>query len=46
MSALTRWEPLARWNPWKELEEMEKRADKRVRSVPDRRSHGQQKRPY
>ncbi len=25
MSALTRWEPLARWNPWKELEEMEKR---------------------
>lgn len=25
MSALTRWEPLTRWNPWKELEEMEKR---------------------
>lgn len=25
MSALTRWEPLTRWYPWKELEEMEKR---------------------
>jgi HSP20 family protein len=25
MSALTRWEPLTRWNPWKELEEVEKR---------------------
>lgn len=25
MSGLTRWEPLTRWNPWKELEEMEKR---------------------
>lgn len=25
MSALTRWEPLSRWNPMKELEEMEKR---------------------
>jgi len=25
MSALTRWEPLSRWSPWKELEEMEKR---------------------
>ena len=25
MSSLTRWEPLARWSPWKELEEMEKR---------------------
>jgi HSP20 family protein len=25
MSALTRWEPLTRWSPWKELEEMEKR---------------------
>jgi len=25
MPALTRWEPLGRWNPWKELEEMEKR---------------------
>lgn len=25
MSALTRWEPSTRWNPWKELEEMEKR---------------------
>jgi HSP20 family protein len=25
MSALTRWEPLARWSPLKELEEMEKR---------------------
>jgi len=25
MSALTRWEPLSRWSPMKELEEMEKR---------------------
>ena len=25
MSALTRWEPATRWNPFKELEEMEKR---------------------
>ncbi|HET8721758.1 MAG TPA: Hsp20/alpha crystallin family protein [Nitrospira sp.] len=25
MSALTRWEPLTRWSPWKELEDMEKR---------------------
>src|SRR5512137_848560 len=25
MSALTRWEPAMRWNPFKELEEMEKR---------------------
>jgi len=25
MSSLTRWEPTARWNPFKELEEMEKR---------------------
>ncbi len=25
MSALSRWEPLTRWHPWKELEEMEKR---------------------
>lgn len=25
MSALTRWEPVTRWSPWKELEEMEKR---------------------
>ena len=25
MSALTRWEPSTRWNPWKELEEVEKR---------------------
>ncbi|HXX74511.1 MAG TPA: Hsp20/alpha crystallin family protein [Nitrospiraceae bacterium] len=25
MPALTRWEPFGRWNPWKELEEMEKR---------------------
>jgi HSP20 family protein len=25
MTPLTRWEPVARWNPWKELEEMEKR---------------------
>lgn len=25
MTALTRWEPITRWNPWKEIEEMEKR---------------------
>jgi HSP20 family protein len=25
MSDLTRWEPIARWSPWKELEDMEKR---------------------
>lgn len=25
MAAPTRWEPLARWSPWKDLEEMEKR---------------------
>lgn len=25
MSALTRWEPMTRWNPFKDLEEMEKR---------------------
>ncbi|HKT34192.1 MAG TPA: Hsp20/alpha crystallin family protein [Nitrospira sp.] len=25
MSALTRWEPLSRWSPWKELDEIEKR---------------------
>jgi HSP20 family protein len=25
MPPLTRWEPFGRWNPWKELEEMEKR---------------------
>jgi HSP20 family protein len=25
MTALTRWEPITRWNPWRELEEMEKR---------------------
>ena len=25
MSGLTRWEPLTRWNPWRELEDMEKR---------------------
>jgi HSP20 family protein len=25
MSALSRWEPLTRWSPWKEFEEMEKR---------------------
>lgn len=25
MSGLSRWEPSARWNPWKELEDMEKR---------------------
>lgn len=25
MSGLTRWEPLSRFSPWKELEEMEKR---------------------
>ncbi len=25
MSALTRWEPTTRWNPFKDLEEMEKR---------------------
>jgi HSP20 family protein len=25
MSALTRWEPTTRWNPFKEIEEMEKR---------------------
>lgn len=25
MSAVTRWEPASRWNPFKELEEMEKR---------------------
>lgn len=25
MSSLTRWEPTTRWNPFKELEEMEKR---------------------
>ncbi|NWF74365.1 MAG: Hsp20/alpha crystallin family protein [Nitrospirae bacterium] len=25
MSALTRWEPVTRWNPFKDLEEMEKR---------------------
>jgi HSP20 family protein len=25
MSALTRWEPASRWNPFKEVEEMEKR---------------------
>ena len=25
MPGLTRWEPFGRWNPWKDLEEMEKR---------------------
>jgi len=25
MSALTRWDPTTRWNPFKEIEEMEKR---------------------
>jgi len=25
MSGLSRWEPSARWNPWRELEDMEKR---------------------
>jgi len=25
MSELTRWEPMTRWSPWKELEDMEKR---------------------
>lgn len=25
MSDLSRWEPLTRWSPWKELEDMEKR---------------------
>lgn len=25
MADLTRWEPMTRWNPWKEIEEMEKR---------------------
>ena len=25
MSALTRWDPMTRWNPFKDLEEMEKR---------------------
>lgn len=25
MSGLSRWEPSLRWNPWKDLEEMEKR---------------------
>jgi HSP20 family protein len=25
MSALTRWEPMSRWSPFKEIEEMEKR---------------------
>ena len=25
MSGLTRWEPTTRWNPFKEIEEMEKR---------------------
>lgn len=25
MSELSRWEPLTRWSPWKELEDMEKR---------------------
>jgi len=25
MPALTRWEPFGRWNPWKDLEELEKR---------------------
>jgi len=25
MPPLTRWEPFGRWNPWKELEDMEKR---------------------
>lgn len=25
MTALTRWEPMMRWNPFKEMEEMEKR---------------------
>jgi len=25
MSALTRWDPLSRWSPWKELEDVEKR---------------------
>ncbi len=25
MPTLTRWEPFTRWNPWKELEAIEKR---------------------
>jgi len=36
MSALTRWEPLARWSPLKELEEMEKRLSSFFGHVPSR----------
>ena len=34
MSGLTRWEPAARFNPWKELEDMEKRLSAIFRRAP------------
>ncbi len=35
MSSLTRWEPMSRWSPFKEVEEMEKRLSQLMgRSVP------------
>jgi len=34
MSGLTRWEPLARLNPWKELEDMEKHLSAIFRRTP------------
>lgn len=35
MSSLTRWEPMSRWNPFKEVEELEKRLSQLLgRNVP------------
>ncbi|MBI3356389.1 MAG: Hsp20/alpha crystallin family protein [Nitrospirae bacterium] len=34
MTALTRWEPMMRWNPFKEMEEMEKRLSSFFGRVP------------
>ena len=34
MAGLTRWDPLARWSPWKDLEELEKRLSTAYGRVP------------
>jgi HSP20 family protein len=34
MADLTRWEPITRWNPWKEIEEMEKRLSTVLGRIP------------
>jgi HSP20 family protein len=42
MNALTRWEPLSRWDPFKELEEMEKRLATMFGRAPVRKEGGKE----